>query len=106
MSFHSLYSLSFAIAYVLFSISTPLLCQISKSWEHRQRQKANLNTQKKEALMDENLPEEYRIELAKAFVNDLFSKVGQDADPGVWYFGEQNCGGGGLHIDTEHQALP
>ena len=31
--------------------------------------------QQKEALMDENLPEEYRIELAKAFVNDLFSKV-------------------------------
>ena len=26
--------------------------------------------------MDENLPEEYRIELAKAFVNDLFAKVG------------------------------
>ena len=25
--------------------------------------------------MDENLPEDYRIELAKAFVNDLFSKV-------------------------------
>ena len=33
--------------------------------------------QKKEALMDENLPEEYRIELAKAFVNDLFAKVGK-----------------------------
>ncbi len=31
----------------------------------------------KEALMDENLPEEYRIELAKAFVNDLFNKVGK-----------------------------
>jgi hypothetical protein len=31
--------------------------------------------QRKEALMDENLPEEYRIELAKAFVNDLFAKV-------------------------------
>jgi hypothetical protein len=31
--------------------------------------------QKREALMDENLPEDYRIELAKAFVNDLFSKV-------------------------------
>jgi hypothetical protein len=28
--------------------------------------------------MDENLPEEYRIELAKAFVNDLFSKVASD----------------------------
>jgi hypothetical protein len=25
--------------------------------------------------MDENLPEEYRLELAKAFVNDLFTKV-------------------------------
>ncbi len=34
--------------------------------------------QKKEALMDENLPEEYRIELAKAFVNDLFAKVGKE----------------------------
>jgi hypothetical protein len=36
--------------------------------------------QKKEALMDENLPEEYRIELAKAFVNDLFSKVGKESE--------------------------
>ncbi len=30
--------------------------------------------------MDENLPEEYRIELAKAFVNDLFSKVGKEPE--------------------------
>jgi hypothetical protein len=32
--------------------------------------------------MDENLPEEYRIELAKAFVNDLFTKVGKAWEKG------------------------
>jgi hypothetical protein len=31
--------------------------------------------QRREALSDENLPEEYRIALAKAFVDDLFYKV-------------------------------
>jgi hypothetical protein len=40
-----------------------------------EKESGSQRVQRKEALMDENLPEEYRIELAKAFVNDLFAKV-------------------------------